>query len=520
MRLSGLLAFQTGISSYMHRDGGGCVSGAAFVPEGIWPEEYKFLFADFIFREAYSLTEVPENECRTCTPPVSRFQNETFFKSTIIPGKGHNQGRIVDMFFAPYNDTQVLYIITFQHSESLIRVRYTGIHDDLPIANFTASKQDVDVNETIQFDSSGSYDPEGEDISFQWFFGDDTKSTEGNPVHSYNKPGEYRVTLFVTDALNQRQEKSMSIIVGDPPEAEILSPSEGEEFYVGQIFRLEGKANYLNGTVFNDSQLEWEVRKHHDDHYHPFLDRTFGNNIDISPAPEPEDFYASTNSYLEVILYATDENGLTRKISRNIQPSLVDVTIDSNKDGLNIEVNDERISTSSNVVMWKDQHVQLKATSDSSYRFESWSDGVEEEIRSVVVNTSNPVFTANFCALDGSACSDQVPCCTGYCVRSAMDNIAAFLITSSLRNNSNKADKQQLPEIAMVCMDNPPPTESPTVPTTRAPTATRTANSTATPVNSSATLDSSATESGATIFKHIDSFLLVASVAFVFFANA
>ena len=32
---------------YQHReDNGGCVAGSVFVPEGIWPDEYKLLFLD------------------------------------------------------------------------------------------------------------------------------------------------------------------------------------------------------------------------------------------------------------------------------------------------------------------------------------------------------------------------------------------------------------------------------------------------------------------------------------------
>jgi len=519
--------------SYLHRsDGSGCVSGAAFVPKGIWPEEYTFLFADFTYYELYSLTEEPGNECRSCMPPIPRFQNKTFFETIRIPGEGKNQGRIVNMFFGPYKDTQALYVITYGNIETVHRIHYTGIHNDLPFVNFTVSKQDVDVNEKIQFDSSGSYDPEGEDVSFQWFFGDGTKSTESNPTHNYNGPGKYKVTLFVGDVLNQMQQKSTTIFVGEPPEAEILSPAEADQFYVGQVIRLEGKANYLNGTAFNDSHLQWEVRKHHDDHYHPFLDLTFGNHIDLSPAPEPEDFYASTNSYLEVILYATDDNGLTRKICRNIQPLLVDVRIDSNKIGLNIDVNDERVSTSSNVVSWKDQHLYLKARSDSSYRFVSWSDGVEEESRSVVVNSSDPIYTANFCALNGSLCSDQVVCCSGYCVRDMMEK-------TSYRSNSDQTGSQ-ISESSMVCIENLPSTGSPTGPTTRAKTVTPHSApisiSTSVPTSSPNFIDKISISPGATIIEndenssnaslpaaktvmYIDSFLFTVSFAFLIYMN-
>lgn len=473
------------------------------------------------------MTEAPENECRTCSPAISRFRNETFFEPIRYPGEGKNQGRIVDMFFGPYNNSQALYVITYGNIDTVQRIRYTGIHDNPPFANFTVSKQNIDLNEEVQFDGSGSYDPEGEEISFHWFFGDDTTSATQKPTHSYDEPGKYMVTLLVKDAVNQVQQKSMTILVGDPPNATILSPAEGDEFYVGQVIRLEGSANYLNGTTFDESQLQWEVRKHHNDHYHPFLDLIFGNNIDLSPAPEPEDFYASSNSYLEVILYATDDNGLTMKISRNVQPSLVEVGINSNLGSFNVQVNDEKVSTSSKIVSWKDQQLHLKAESDSSYRFVSWSDGFEEKSRSAVLNYSDPVFTANFCALNGTVCSDQVLCCSGYC-RQDMMNVMPYRSSSiQVIHNVSKT--------GMICFDEPLLTSAPTYTETKAPTTITSltesekysmtgateAAMTESDEDSTTTLSPALpqTESVASAFADMNWFLLVVSFAITFFVN-
>jgi len=447
---------------YLHRDDkSGCVSGAAFVPEGIWPEEYKFLFADFVWYTVYSLTEDSDNECRSCKPPISRFRNETFFETISYPGEHKNEAKIVDMFFGPYKDTQALYVIKYGNHDTVVRIRYTGIHDEPPIVNFTASKQFVDLNEQIQFDASASNDPEGKNISFRWFFGDSERSSKANPdsiekspSHSYGELGEYKVTLYVSDPLNQVQQKSMIIVVGEPPIATILSPAEGDKFYVGQVIHLSGSAKYLNGTAFEDAQLKWEVRKHHDDHWHPFLDPTFGNNIDLSPAPEPEDFYASTNSYLEVILYATDENGLTRTISQNVMPSLVKVGIDSKPAGLNIRVNGESVNTFSEIVAWEDQYLHLIAESDSSYRFVSWADGVEGYNRSIVLNHDDPGFTANYCVLNGAFCSDEVDCCSGFCHRETNK----LLNTSGFSMEANHKDSKT----GMVCGEDLFPTYVPT----------------------------------------------------------
>ena len=55
------------------------------------------------------------------------------------------------------------------------------------------------VDEWIEFNGSGSYDPDGEITSYLWDFGDNQTSDMMNPVHSYLAPVNYTVTLKVTD---------------------------------------------------------------------------------------------------------------------------------------------------------------------------------------------------------------------------------------------------------------------------------------------------------------------------------
>lgn len=57
-----------------------------------------------------------------------------------------------------------------------------------PIPGFTASVNDNEV----QFYNQSRYA-----TSFNWNFGDNTTSTEANPVHVYSEPGNYQVTLTV-----------------------------------------------------------------------------------------------------------------------------------------------------------------------------------------------------------------------------------------------------------------------------------------------------------------------------------
>lgn len=304
----------------------------------------------------------------------------------------------------------------FGNHDTVLRITYTGIEKEPPLVNFEFEDRFYDIDEEVRFDGYLTKVPEDDELIFNWFFGDGSESSDVNPIHTYDDQGSYTVTLIVSDSFGQNQEKSKTIQVGNPPIVKILSPVEGDQFYVGQVLYLKGEAFHANGRAFKDSELNWEVRKHHDDHFHPFLDLTQGNKLYIHPAPEPEDLHASTNSYLEIILYAIDTNGLVSKASQIVNPTLVEVDIISNSPGTIIFVNDEPIKTPNQVWSWKEQDIRLKVETSSPYVFETWSDGITDQERIETMNSSSPVFEAIFCVEDGGSCVlGFSSCCMGEC---------------------------------------------------------------------------------------------------------
>lgn len=54
-------------------------------------------------------------------------------------------------------------------------------------------------NASITMSSSGSYDPDGNIVTYSWDFGDGTGSADPDPSHAYSTQGTYTVTLTVTD---------------------------------------------------------------------------------------------------------------------------------------------------------------------------------------------------------------------------------------------------------------------------------------------------------------------------------
>jgi len=55
------------------------------------------------------------------------------------------------------------------------------------------------VDQPVSFDGSGSHDPEGQSLVFQWTFGDGGAGSGERPVYAYRGPGTYTVTLQVVD---------------------------------------------------------------------------------------------------------------------------------------------------------------------------------------------------------------------------------------------------------------------------------------------------------------------------------
>lgn len=77
------------------------------------------------------------------------------------------------------------------------------------------------------FDARKSYDPEKGKLSYVWDFGDGNTSDQPYVVHTYEKGGNYRVTLTVSDNSGLRCEKSTTsqqIDVNTPPQAALAGP--------------------------------------------------------------------------------------------------------------------------------------------------------------------------------------------------------------------------------------------------------------------------------------------------------
>lgn len=96
-------------------------------------------------------------------------------------------------------------------------INYTIEELGAPKPDFYAEETEAYVKSQLQFyDQSGNF-PE----SWSWDFGDGNTSTEQNPIHTYNEPGSYTVSLTATNTGGSATATFENYITADYPPAPI-----------------------------------------------------------------------------------------------------------------------------------------------------------------------------------------------------------------------------------------------------------------------------------------------------------
>lgn len=85
-----------------------------------------------------------------------------------------------------------------------------------PVAAISATPTSGYAPLTVRFSSSGSSDPDGSALRYDWDFGNGLSSTAANPTHIYALPGTYTASLVVFDAAGLSSVKSIVITARSP----------------------------------------------------------------------------------------------------------------------------------------------------------------------------------------------------------------------------------------------------------------------------------------------------------------
>ena len=89
--------------------------------------------------------------------------------------------------------------------------------NNLPLADAGGPYSGVAGTTLIQFDGSGSSDPDRDAITFVWDFGDGNSAAEMMPTHTYGSSGDFEVRLIVNDGHANSEPAITSATITAPP---------------------------------------------------------------------------------------------------------------------------------------------------------------------------------------------------------------------------------------------------------------------------------------------------------------
>jgi len=120
-----------------------------------------------------------------------------------------------------------------------------------PAASFTCNPASGGAPLSVSFNASGSYDTDGNIVSYQWSFGDGSSRSGAEITHTYQNAGSFVAKLTITDNQGGRDtsSKTITVSVGLSPPAWIIG-TWTDEF---DINSYEFKSNDVIFTVGSTS---------------------------------------------------------------------------------------------------------------------------------------------------------------------------------------------------------------------------------------------------------------------------
>lgn len=379
---AGTDAVRAPVFAYSHEgdgyggSGGASANAGAFYSGTAYPAE---------FRGALFLLDYNRRWIRTL-----RFDEDG--NATIGNFGRESHSGMVQIVNGPEGD---LYVVVFAGNGGEVRrIRYEAGGNTPPVAVAEADPVAGDVPLTVRFHGSGSFDRDGQGLSFAWDFADGATSSEADPQHVYVKAGTYGAKLTVTEttAPFAIATTTVTVVAGTtPPTATILEPDDGEMYRIGDRIAFRGGGT-IDGQPAGPADLSWELRLHHNEHVH-FT--SLGSGVTGSLLVDEH----GDATFLEICLSVAPSVTLSATDCVQLFPEPGEIRVFSEPSGMAVVYEDEGtlLTTPATAVSIVGSAQRLTVPFVQQFRtFAGWSDGVLDPSREVVVGPEPVAVTALF----------------------------------------------------------------------------------------------------------------------------
>lgn len=375
------------IFSYSHNGSGAAIIAGDHMIAGNFPPQYvgDYFYADFSLGKIYRLLLDSSNQV---------LGNEVFVSG--VPFPVHVRvGPDAALYYASIN------------FETIYRTAYVGGSNRQPIPVAAATPDNGLAPLGVQFDGTGSSDPDNDPLTYSWSFGDGGTSTSATPFHTYVSPGSYTATLTVNDT-HVTGSAMLRIVAGNRrPAATILAPANGSFYNAGDTINYGGAGADPEDGPLSASAFSWTILFHHNTHVHPFLGPITGTTMG-SFVPEV-DTETDPNVAYEIILTVTDSGApigptgtLSDTKSVTLLPNLSTMTFaTAPRPDLSLTLDGTPFVPPRSVVGVVGVQRTISASSlqtpgdGHTYSFSTWSDG-GAQTHVIYTPAASTTFTATF----------------------------------------------------------------------------------------------------------------------------
>lgn len=175
---------------------------------------------------------------------------------------------------------------------------------------------------TVQFNSEGTIDLNGDSITYHWDFGNGQTNDSPNPSHTFttsnSNPQAFEVVLTVTDSAGLSNTQNLIVSLNNtPPVVSITSFKDGDLYSITSATWLPLQAEVLDAEhEASELTYSWETFLHHNTHFHPeAADPKVSTTALITPVGcGQEDFF------YRIRLTVSDPAGLFTQVEQRIYP--------------------------------------------------------------------------------------------------------------------------------------------------------------------------------------------------------
>lgn len=358
--------------SYPHV-GGSSVTGGVVYTGTTYPRAYRgrYFFGDYVDKRIWSLAY--DTQGRVITPP----ETDGFGSAIGAPVKFATVPTGGDVIYADIS------------SAKLRRIVYApGNAPPVPVITSTVDAE----TRTVTFDASESTDPNGDQPTYTWTFGDGQIGTGQTVTHTY-APGQesFEVTLTARDPAGATGTATATVHPGNhAPALTLQAPDPSVTFAVGDVVAAEASAtDPEDGPV----EVSWSTVVVHcaavaDCHLHPG-EQQQGPSYRLTFEGHPGD------SRVEVTAIATDSRGATTTRTFTVHPKQRRVTVQSSTPAA-FTIGDEETSSGLFTVGTPLTIIAPERALDGIATFDRWGDGGTERVRQLTLPDADQVLSVGY----------------------------------------------------------------------------------------------------------------------------